>query len=307
MDVSIIIVNYNTKELLFNCISSIYKYSKEINFEIIVSDNGSSDGSQSMIQKKFPTVKLIENRKNIGFGAANNKGLKIASGKYVFFLNSDTILLNNAIKYFFDYWEASSDKDSLGALGTNLKNEDGQIIHSYGCFPDRIDEEILSVKDAIAVSYKIFVKKLLFKYKPKINQIDKQLSIYFIGEVDDIVGADLFMKNNKDAVFDENYFLYYEETDLQLQLAKKRKSRQIIEGPEIIHKIGGSQLSMVDEIQSLITFSNLQYSLSRIYYYKKNKNCPKKVKKLKLLTFILWCNPLLFSKTRKYIKTLMEI
>lgn len=100
MDVSIIIVNYNTKELTRNCLRSIFDQTKDVDFEVIVSDNGSTDGSIEMIRAEFPQVILIENNANLGFGAANNRGLKIARGKYVFYLNSDTVLLNNAVKLF---------------------------------------------------------------------------------------------------------------------------------------------------------------------------------------------------------------
>ena len=81
LDVSIIIVNYNTKELLADCLNSIYERTKNINFEVIVSDNGSKDSSIEMLKKNFPQVLLIENNANLGFGAANNRGLAIASGK----------------------------------------------------------------------------------------------------------------------------------------------------------------------------------------------------------------------------------
>ena len=97
MDVSIIIVNYNTCELTRNCLKSVFEQTKNIDFEVIVSDNGSKDGSVEMIKKEFPYVILIENNANLGFGAANNRGLKIAKGKYIFYLNCDTILLNNAV------------------------------------------------------------------------------------------------------------------------------------------------------------------------------------------------------------------
>ena len=103
MDVSVIIVNYNTKELTRNCLKSVFEKTKGVNFEVIVSDNGSTDGSIEMIKSEFPEVILIENNANLGFGAANNRALKIARGKYVFYLNSDTLLLNNAVKIFFDY------------------------------------------------------------------------------------------------------------------------------------------------------------------------------------------------------------
>ena len=90
MDVSIIIVNYNTKDLIKNCINSIYKHTKDVDFEIIVSDNGSVDGSIEMIKSEFPNVILIENGSNLGFGTANNRGLAIAKGKYIFYLIQKT-------------------------------------------------------------------------------------------------------------------------------------------------------------------------------------------------------------------------
>ena len=127
MDVSIIIVNYNTCEITKNCLTSIYEKTKEINFEIIVSDNGSKDGSIEMIRTEFPEVSLIENNANLGFGTANNRALAVAKGKYVFYLNSDTILLNNAVKIFFDHWENAVDKDTIGALGANLLDTQGHI------------------------------------------------------------------------------------------------------------------------------------------------------------------------------------
>ena len=304
MDISIIIVNFNTKGVLYNCLLSIYKQVRNISFEVIVSDNGSTDGSNDMVLSFFPQVIFIENKTNIGFGAANNKALKIAQGKYILYLNSDTVLLNNAVKYFFDYWKNYPGKENLGALGTNLQNEEGETIHSSGQFPHRIDEEIKSLSDAIRTSIKIFAKKKLFNYKPSFSLPGKQLEPYFVGTVDYITGADLFMKNSQDAVFDEHYMMYFEDADLQLQLAKKGKIRCLIEGPKIYHRIGGSQALKMDEIHSLSTFSSIQYSLSR---YKKNSNHPWKVRYMKILTFVLWCHPWLFPETRRYLKKLMEI
>ena len=127
MDVSIIIVNYNTKQLLKDCLNSIYEHTENISFEVIVSDNGSKDGSIEMLKAEFPQVILIENNANLGFGKANNKGLAIAKGKYIFYLNSDTILLNNAVKLFFDYFEENGKKENIGALGCNLLDKQGNI------------------------------------------------------------------------------------------------------------------------------------------------------------------------------------
>src|SRR3989344_155939 len=97
MDLSVIIVNWNTKKLLEDCLLSIYKYTKGITFEVIVVDNGLSDGSQELVKEKFPKTKLILNKTNLGFTKANNQGIKVAKGKYILLLNSDTYLIENSL------------------------------------------------------------------------------------------------------------------------------------------------------------------------------------------------------------------
>jgi GT2 family glycosyltransferase len=218
--VSIIIVNYNTKNFLHDCLFSIYKHTKDISFEIIVSDNGSIDGSIEMLKSKFPEVVLIENKKNIGFGAANNKGLNIAQGKYIFYLNSDTVLLNNAVKIFHDFWENYSETDELGALGCNLQDMQGNIIHSYGTFPD-LNKEILLLFYTII---NCFVKSILFCIGIRNINIRKNNIIFYTGQVEYITGADLFLRNNIFACFDERFFLYSEEADLEYILKKIKKN-----------------------------------------------------------------------------------
>ncbi|MGN0722758.1 MAG: glycosyltransferase family 2 protein [Treponema sp.] len=302
MQVSIIIVNYNTKELIKNCINSIYKYTQDIQYEIIVSDNGSTDGSIEMLKSEFPNVILIENNANLGFGTANNRGLKIAKGKYIFYLNSDTVLLNNAVKIFYDYWENSSDKESIGALGCNLLDKNKNINSSYADFPN-INK---SIYDGIKLNYglwKLFFLKILGH---QINQ-EKKVSIYQkkIGEVDFIVGADLFLKNDKNAYFDENIFLYCEEVDLEFQLMKLGKKRLLIAGPEIIHYEGLSAKKSV-YMKEICSFSAIYNNISRIYYYKKNIS-KLKARLIKLLTFFIWTNPLIVKYNYKYIKKLLTV
>ncbi|MBR4677204.1 MAG: glycosyltransferase family 2 protein [Bacteroidales bacterium] len=232
MDVSIILVNYNTCDLTRDCLKSVFAQTKDIDFEVIVSDNGSKDGSVEMITTEFPQVILIENNANLGFGAANNRGLKIAKGKYIFYLNSDTILLNNAVKLFFDYWEKSPEKDKIGALGGNLLNEKGEVIHSGGNLPIA-KAELISFFTCILSS--IGLKKLFFKFggKAKIHSL-------YEGEIGYVIGADLFMLNDDNAKFDANYFMYYEESDLQFHLQQKGKKSFLISEPQIIHLEGGS-------------------------------------------------------------------
>ncbi len=232
MDVSIIIVNYNTKELTRNCLKSIFEQTKDISFEVIVSDNGSKDGSVEMIKSEFPQVILIENNANLGFGAANNRGLKIAKGKYIFYLNSDTVLLNNAVKIFFDYWENSPEKEKIGTLGCNLENDKGNCIHSWGKFPT-YKNIFKSLVYCFSVSYGM---KKIWKFFFRKIGITKP----FYGSVEYITGADNFLLNNSDAFFDERYFMYFEESDLQLKLNQKGKSCILIQGPKIIHFEGAS-------------------------------------------------------------------
>ena len=305
MDVSIIIVNYNTCEITKNCLTSIYEKTKEINFEIIVSDNGSKDGSQDMIRTEFPEVSLIENNANLGFGTANNRALAVAKGKYVFYLNSDTILLNNAVKIFFDHWENAVDKDTIGALGANLLDTQGHIIHSYGDFPD-IDSVMKDTIKALYGTSKLTLLNVLFRKQiSSYNQNSSEKKI--LGEVDSIIGADLFLKNDEHAYFDEHYFMYCEETDLQYRLARQGKKRLLIDGPKIIHLNGASsKKEMPDTVRIFSTFSFINYNLSRIYFFRKHGVNRFKIFILKTALFFIWLNPLLFSKTKQYIPELLR-
>lgn len=294
MDVSVIIVNYNTCALTRNCLNSIFQQTKDIDFEVIVSDNGSKDGSIEMIRQEFPQVILIENNANLGFGTANNRGLKIAKGKYIFYLNSDTILLNNAVKYFFDYWENSPDKDIIGALGANLLNGQGKIIHSYGKFPN-------AWKEVIFLFIRLFVIFFVWLFglnRRKIKKDNEKKK--FVGSVDYITGADLFVKNNYFANFDERFFLYFEETFLQLQLKKAGLKRIIINNPKIIHLEGESNSRKIcGNLLDYVTFSAIQFEISRIQY-QKYSGATFVARLMKILLYLFWSIPCFKKETEKY-------
>lgn len=298
MDVSVIIVNFNTKQLLENCISSIYQTTDLIEFEIIVSDNASTDGSAEYIKKKFPNVIYILNKENYGFGKANNEALKYAKGKYIFYLNSDTILLNNSIKAFFDYFEKNPE---IGALGSNLLNTSGEVIHSYGIFPTFMSLLKILIRDIIGN----FVKLILYLLRIKIDNLHYRTHTISkkIGEVDYITGADLFLKNDENAFFDENFILYYEEVDLQYQLMKKSKTREIIEGPKIIHLEGGSSSS--NKKRSFCSFGNMMSYISMYIYCRKNIS-KYKAFFLQILICILWINPLYLKCSIPYFRQLFR-
>jgi len=300
INVSVIIVNYNTKSLLQNCLTSVYSQTKDLNFEIIVSDNGSVDGSVEMIKEKFPNVILIENNANLGFGAANNRGLKIAQGKYILYLNSDTELKNNAIKYFYDYWEKHSE-ENLGGLGCNLLDGNGAYAHSFGDLPNTKKFIFEPIRFFITSLVKSFFMLTLRRIPNRF--ITKTSFTKYVGKVGYITGADLFLKNDENAYFDERYFMYYEESDLELNLHKKGLEMRIIEEPEIFHLEKGSDKGKIQ-----YSYSSIFNEISRIKYYKKNGNSFAKVciPFVKGFVILTWLNPYYFPKTKKYFRTYLK-
>ena len=122
LNLSIIIVSYNVKNYLRQCINSIYSSKNINNFEVIVIDNHSFDDSSLMIKDKFPDVKLIQNCKNLGFSKAINQGIKLATGKYLCFLNPDTLIQNDTFSKLTNYMESDS---SIGCIGPKIINANG--------------------------------------------------------------------------------------------------------------------------------------------------------------------------------------
>jgi len=285
MQVSIIIVNYNTKKPLEECLKSVYLQTNDIDFEVIVCDNASGDDSAGMLTEKFPGVMLIKSGKNLGFGAGNNLARTKASGEFVLFLNSDTILLNNAVKIFYDYWKQNEKSCTLGALGGILLDCNGKPAHSYGNFSSAENE----LKEKFL---------LCFKKPPEI-------CITPPAEVEYITGAALFMKNDQYAQFDEMFFLYFEDNDLQLGLANAGKKRIIIPGPQIVH-LGGESNSSYTEKTYQGSFSRIQFAISKIKYYRKKKDNPAAVFILKIFTVIKWLNPFIIRSTKKYLPELIK-
>lgn len=300
MDVSIIIVSYNTCSLTLNCLKSVFEQTKAVDFEVIVSDNGSKDGSVEKIKQEYPQVVLIENNANLGFGAANNRGLKVAKGKYILYLNNDTILLNNAVKIFFDYWENTTEKERIGALGANLLNENGEVVHSYGVFPKPI-KEILLLSTRLVITFSLWI----FNRKRRNNK--KIVNQKYIGLVDYLTGADLFIKNNQSALFDERFFLYYEETFLQKQLEKRGLNRIMIDGPQIVHLEGQCNSKKEDcTVSRYMSFSDIQNELSRIKYQKYTGRVFVAFV-MKVLLCLFWAIPCFYQETKMYRKELWSI
>src|SRR3972149_10208889 len=130
MDLSIIIVSFNTKDILVSCIKSVKKYTKGMDYEIIVVDNDSKDGSSGA--SKDLGARVIVNKKNLGFATANNQGSRASKGKYILFLNSDTEVKDNVLGELVAYMEQNP---KIGVATSALNNKDGSLQATGGHFP----------------------------------------------------------------------------------------------------------------------------------------------------------------------------
>lgn len=255
MDVSIILVSYNTKNLTRNCLESIYQFTKDIEFEVFVVDNNSQDGSPEMIEQEFPQVKLIKNTDNKGFGAANNVAIKESNAKYIFCLNTDTLLIDNSVKQFFEYMENHSD---VGAVGGQLVGNENELLMSSGNFPNIIDLVFRTLK-----LNKIFTNF----YENNIAMCLRKKKYNNISSVDYLSGADLFLRKSVIDItgpFDEDFFMYFEDTDLCKRIKKNGFDIKIIPSINIIH-LESKSVSNLDKRLRLS-------KKSEILFFKKHAN-----------------------------------
>lgn len=251
MDVSIIIINYNTWKLTLKCIDSIFMHTKDVLFEVIVVDNASTDESKTIFSNDS-RIKYIYLKKNIGFGRANNKGYEQAKGNYILLLNSDTIIQNNAVKIFYD--EIKNMPPNIGYIGTVLTDIDGNYSPSYGNFK-KIDSELKHL-------FKRYLNKLI-KFKKDFTLIPPKINHYKIVEV--VIGADLFIKNEiikKYGLFDPRFFMYHEENDMERKFFEAGYSGAIINKAKIIHLEGKSSKKI----------SRLIFSTTSLFIYLKKWN-----------------------------------
>jgi len=256
MDVTIIIVNWNTSETLRKCLSSVYQSTKRIDYEVIVIDNASQDGSPDMIKAEFPQVHLVQNKKNAGFAAANNQGMAIAKGRYVLLLNSDTVILKNAIYKTVKFADAHPE---AAVIGCRVLNPDRSLQPTCFMFPS-----VLNMILSCTYLYKLFPRNKFFG-RERMTWWDRRT----IREVDVVTGC--FMLVRREAIesvgmMDEQFFMYGEETDWCYRF--KQAGWKILFTPdaEIIH-IGG-QTSKYIRIEaalqlrgSILRFIRKHYSL----------------------------------------------
>lgn len=226
MDISIIIVNYNTVDLTLNCLQSIYQHTKGVDFEIILVDNASTDDSVSRIKSDFPAVVLIESPDNLGFGRANNLAIKQAKGEFLFLVNTDITFIQNSVKKLLDFYLENHKKLNIGSLGGLLLNIDRVVEGAGSSFPTA--ESIITDK----------LRSMKLSRSPRIRQESKWNFASTFFEVDYVMGADLFIKHslfNEVGGFDPYFFMYFEETDMSMRLAKQGYKNYIVNDVKIIH------------------------------------------------------------------------
>lgn len=222
MDLSIIIVSYNTKKLTDDCLTSIKKSlaGSPITYEIIVVDNVSTDGTREMLEKKYPEVITIYNSENAGFGKANNQGMRKAKGAYFLLINSDTIAINKSIFKLYEF--AKNHPKTF--VGPKLLNMDRSPQTSCGPF--------LSLPVIVAA---LFLKGDvigLTRWSP-----NKTRHVDWVSGACMIASRKLFLD---DLLFDENIFMYMEEIDLLMRARKKGYRTYFYPGSQIVHLGGGS-------------------------------------------------------------------
>jgi len=233
-DVTIIIVNWNTREILRDCLRSVYRNAGPIDFEVIVVDNASTDGSAEMVRTEFDKVQLIANSDNRGFAAANNQGMAVATGRYVLLLNSDTIVLDGAIARSVEFADVHSD---AAVIGCRVLNRDRSLQPTCFMYPS-----VLNLAIAVLYLDKLFPRNRFFGRERMTwwNRDD-------VREVEVVTGCYMLVRREAlDCVglMDSDYFMYGEETDWCWRFHRAGWRLMFTPSGEIIH-LGGQSTAQV--------------------------------------------------------------
>lgn len=203
-DISIILVCWNNASYLEECLHSLYESKLTSNFDVIVVDNGSSDGSQQMLGEKFPQVKIIQNMSNLGLGKASNQGIAASEGRYVLLLNNDTKVNGPSLDAMVNFLE---EEPSAAAVGGKLLNPDGSIQACYNKFPSLLEEFLIATR----------LGEMLWKGYPANVSNEQVRSVSWLGS------ACLMLRRkalDQIGLLDESYFIYGDEVDIQYRLIK---------------------------------------------------------------------------------------
>jgi len=248
MEISFIIVNWNTKDLLRGCLDSIAKTAGSLLHEIIVVDNASSDGSADMLTREYPSVRLIANSENRGFGAANNQGFAVMKGKYALLINTDAVLTEGAAGKLWSFAEANP---RAAIVCGQLLNADGSKQNSVAAFPT-----------LLTLASNTSLLEYFFPGKYPSKRYDHQGPL----EVDSAIGACMMIRKkalDEVSFFDERYFFFFEETDLAF--AMKRAGWKVYQVPDaLIYHLQGQSIG--HNTQSRIEFYRSRYQFLRKWH-----------------------------------------
>ena len=246
MDISIIVVSFNTKDLLLDCLASVFETVKGISFEVWVVDNNSTDGTVEATREKYPTIKIIKNTENLGFAAANNQAFRQMNGDYALLLNTDTVLTNGAVKELFDFMEANPE---AGMACGQLLNLDGSSQNSIANFPTALtlllNETLLRI---------LLPKKFPSKRRKYVSPL----------KIDSCIGACLTARKkamDDIGLFDERYFFFFEETDWAYRMKRGGWTIYLVPTAKIFHAQGKTVGSNVD--------ARIMFYRSRYLFFKK--------------------------------------
>ena len=239
-------MNWNTEAVLRKCLQSVYQQTRRIPYEIFVVDNASKDNSVEMVKDLFPNVRLIVNEQNKGFAAANNQALRFAKGRYILFLNPDTVIHESAPETMVQFMERHSE---AGAIGCKLLNEDGSVQHSIRKFPGFG----VVLLENTPLGRLPFLRRRVKDFKMEGFSFNKT------EEVDAVCGAALLVRKDVlDEVgpMDEAYFMFIEELDLCRRI--RRKGYQVYFTPDArITHLGGESRNQNPEGLLLVSLRSL--------------------------------------------------
>jgi GT2 family glycosyltransferase len=229
MGLTIIIVNWNTKGMTLECLESLVPQIAELDVQLCVVDNASSDDSVPAIKEFYPEVEVIENTENIGFAAANNQILSIAESEYVLLLNSDTLIIDDVVKKSVDYMNFHSD---VGVMGCRVLNSDTSLQKTCSQFPTLLNLLFLTL-GLSRLKWPRFLSKYRMDHWERTDE----------REVEVVSGCYMLVRRNaleQVGLLDESFFFFGEETDWCIRFAKSGWKVMFAPVGEIIHHGGGS-------------------------------------------------------------------
>ena len=260
--VTVVIVSYNTEDILRHCLQALFTHSAGIEMEVFVVDNNSADGSCGMVQKEFPAVRLISNSKNVGFAAANNQAFRLASGRYIILLNPDAYLQPLSIRKGIDFMD---DTVQCGLCGGKIISPEGRLEPSARRFPSALSK-LLTLS---SISGKFSNSPILNRHEFGGFAHDHPMEVDWVPGTFTIVRKEML---DSIGFFDERFYLYYEDTDLCLRAKKAGWKVYFIPFAEVMHIGGASSKTRKEK-----TFDNkaaqiLSFRMrSEWLYYRKNK------------------------------------